>query len=161
MSVRDNLAYGDPAVSQGEIEVVTRALGLHHRIEVFPEGYDTVVGERGAPVREATAQWICIARALVTRPGILLLDDATAPLPPAREAEVVRGILSLTDETTIVAVANRPAPLVLAEEVVVMEMGAIVDAGPLDRLSRESDAFGRVLTGWVAADRSIARDESP
>lgn len=148
MSVFDNVVYGSPASSLADVQRITAALGVHDEISNLPHGYDTLLGETGAVVPTSLGQCISIARALLASPDVLLLDDVTAPLPPSLERTVVEGLLRLTDDTTVVAVAARPSLLALADDIVFLEHGAVSAHGTFDELVAESSAFRDLLEAW-------------
>lgn len=155
MSVRENLTYGSPDVDDAHLFAVTGALGLHEEILALVEGYDTVVGEStGVALPPELAQWISIARAFVTGPDVVLLDDVTASLPPSIERRVVAGLRDITHTTTVIAVANRPALLSLADVVVVLDGGRLADSGTFEELRGRSPVLVDLLRSWqLAPDR--------
>ncbi len=154
MTVRENLTYSSPHAAQVDVEHITRTLGVHDNIVALPDGYDTRVGALGTEISAALAQGISIARAFVGRPRILLLDDVTAPFPPAAEREIAAGITELSRDITVVVVAARPALLALADDIVVLERGTVVAHGGFDELAARSSAFQSLLEQW-RLDRAI------
>ncbi len=152
-TVLDNLRYGRPDATREEVVEVTRALRLHDRLLTLPDGYDTSLGAGGLLVPVPTAQWICIGRALVTLPRLLLLDDVTAPMPPQMQSSVVEGIRAMTARTTIVAVANRPALLSLCDRIVVLVDGEVAAVGTRDEL-RHDRSFVDATAVWGLEESS-------
>ncbi len=156
MSVFDNIVYGNPAATVEEVERITRELGAHDDIRALPDGYQTKVGEAAFTLPMSLAQIVSIARALARKPGVLLLDDITAPLPPGTERSVVEGMRRLTEDVTIVAVAARPALLALADDIVFLERGVVTARGSFEDLMAESEGFRKLLAEW-RLDRNLRR----
>jgi ATP-binding cassette, subfamily B, bacterial len=148
MSVIDNITYGATDASPDDVRRIGRALAIDADIAALPDGYATVVGETGVAIPLALAQCVSIARALVRRPGILLLDDVTAPLPPAVERTVVEGLRNLTRDMTVIAVASRPALLALADDIVLLDRGNVRGRGTFEQLTHESAAFRQFVLAW-------------
>ena len=153
-SVLDNMRYGTDAANCDDVEAVARTLGIHDEIVALPDGYDTRVGSSGVDVSASMAQGISIARAFVGRPQILLLDDVTAPFPPSIERQIAAGITELARDITVVVAAARPALLALADDIVVLDDGAVVGHGTFDELARDSRHFRTLLEQW-RLDRAI------
>ena len=128
-TVADNIAYANPEATREEIETAARRAQAQGFIERLPAGYETMVGERGLTLSGGQRQRIAIARALLADPRILILDDATSSVDAQTEAEIKRGLQeALSDRTTFI-VAHRLSTISLADEVVVMDEGRIVDRG--------------------------------
>ncbi|HET9051554.1 MAG TPA: ABC transporter ATP-binding protein [Candidatus Dormibacteraeota bacterium] len=127
-TVRENIALG-AAVDAGAIEEAARIAQAHAFVERMVDGYDTVLGERGLTVSGGQRQRIAIARALVRRPRLLVLDDATSAVDPTVEAAILAGLRGLTG-TTVVMVANRPSTIAIADRAVLIEDGTVSAAGP-------------------------------
>jgi ABC-type multidrug transport system fused ATPase/permease subunit len=128
-TVANNIAYANPEATREEIETAARRAQAQGFIERLPAGYETMVGERGLTLSGGQRQRIAIARALLADPRILILDDATSSVDAQTEAEIKRGLQeALSDRTTFI-VAHRLSTISLADEVVVMDEGRIVDRG--------------------------------
>ncbi len=128
-TIADNIAYANPEATREEIETAARRAQAQGFIERLPAGYETLVGERGLTLSGGQRQRIAIARALLADPRILILDDATSSVDAQTEAEIKRGLQeALSDRTTFI-VAHRLSTISLADEVVVMDEGRIVDRG--------------------------------
>ncbi|MEM9514827.1 MAG: ABC transporter ATP-binding protein [Actinomycetota bacterium] len=153
-SVRDNLRYGSDDAHDGNVVAVCQTLGIHDEITALPDGYDTMVGSTGVEVSQAVAQGISIARAFTGQSDVLLLDDVTAPFSPVDEQRIARGIAELSAGLTVVVVAARPALLSLADDIVVLDRGALVGHGTFDDLARRSPHFRDLLEQW-RLDRAI------
>ncbi len=146
-TVRSNIAYGRPDASDAQIEAAARATQAHEFIEKLPQGYGTVVGERGLTLSGGQRQRIALARALLYDPRILILDDATSAVDARTEESIhdaLRGILA--DRTTLL-VAHRQSTLHLADRIVVVEHGTVVESGTHDELLARSATYRTLLSG--------------
>ena len=122
-SVRDNIAFGVPDVTDELVEAAARAAQAHEFIEQLPDGYDTVIGERGITLSGGQRQRLAIARALVIDPRILILDDATASVDATTEALIRAGLAEAMRGRTTIVIAHRLSTIALADEIVVLEHG--------------------------------------
>ena len=128
-SVRDNLLYGKPDATQGEIEAATRAAYIHDRIMELPNGYDTVAGERGAHFSGGERQRLAIARVILHQPRILILDEATSALDTTSERYVQAALQPLMRERTTLVIAHRLSTIMAADVIYVVDHGRIVEDG--------------------------------
>ncbi|MEO1063244.1 MAG: ABC transporter ATP-binding protein [Actinomycetota bacterium] len=133
-TLRDNIAYGTPDASDGDIVDAAVAAAIHDRIEELPEGYDTVVGERGTRLSGGERQRVAIARVLLSDPKVLLLDEATSALDTASERRIQRALSTLVRDRTTIAVAHRLSTIQAADAIHVIERGRIVESGTHDEL---------------------------
>ncbi|HEX2128647.1 MAG TPA: ABC transporter ATP-binding protein [Solirubrobacterales bacterium] len=133
-SVADNIAYASADATQEEIERAARRAQAHEFITRLPEGYETVIGERGLTLSGGQRQRVAIARALLADPRILILDDATSSVDARTEEEIKRGLREVMAGRTTFVVAHRLSTISLADEIVVMDGGRIVDRGTHDEL---------------------------
>jgi ATP-binding cassette subfamily B protein len=133
-TVAGNIAYARPGASREQIEAAARRAQAHDFITGLPDGYDTVVGERGLTLSGGQRQRVAIARALLAQPRILILDDATSSVDARTEAEIKRGLREAMEGRTTFIVAHRLSTISLAEEIVVIDRGRIVDRGTHDEL---------------------------
>jgi ATP-binding cassette subfamily B protein len=146
-TVRSNIAYGRPGASDEEIEAAARAAQAHEFIERLPLGYATVVGERGFTLSGGQRQRVALARALLSRPRLLVLDDATSAVDASVEKAVHDGLREVMAGRTIVLIAHRRSTLHLADRIVIMEQGRVVEQGTHDELMASSATYGPLLAG--------------
>ena len=125
-SVRDNIAYGRPEPDQAAIEAAARAARAHEFIVQLPQGYDTVIGDRGVRLSGGQQQRLALARALLKDPPILILDEATAMFDPQGEAEFLEACRDAFRHRTVILITHRPASLAAADRIVRMERGRVV-----------------------------------
>jgi ABC-type multidrug transport system fused ATPase/permease subunit len=143
-TVRENIAFGAPYATQEEIEHAARLAQAHEFVEALPQGYDTVIGERGITLSGGQRQRLAIARALVVDPRILILDDATASVDATTEARIRLGLREAMRGRTTVIIAHRLSTIALADEVVVLEHGAVAARGTHDQLIEASDVYREI-----------------
>ncbi len=128
-SIRANLRYARPDATDAEIEAAARAANIHDFIAALPEGYDTVVGERGYRLSGGEKQRVAIARALLKDPAILILDEATSSVDSATERAIQDALERLTRGRTVLAIAHRLSTVLRADLILVVERGRIVEQG--------------------------------
>jgi len=143
-SVHANVAYGRPAATRAEVEAAARAANAHEFVAQLPQGYDTMLGERGARLSGGQRQRIAIARALLRDPPILLLDEATSALDPESERLVQDAIDRLMRDRTVLVVAHRLATVLDADEIVVLDAGRLVERGTHQALLAENGLYRRL-----------------
>ena len=152
-SVRDNLRVGCPSATDGELEVEGRAAHADGFIRALPRGYDTPVGERGVTLSGGQRQRLCLARALVSRAPVLVLDEATSSLDPESEAEVQRALAELLPGRTALVIAHRLSTVVSADRICVMEAGRVVEQGTHAALLAHGGTYARL---WALQNREAA-----
>jgi ATP-binding cassette subfamily B protein len=157
-TVRENLAFGRPDATDDEIREAARLAQAHEFVERLPDGYDTVIGERGITLSGGQRQRLAIARALVVDPRILILDDATASVDPTTEARIRLGLKEAMRGRTTVIIAHRLSTIALADEIVVLDHGRIVARGGHDEVLAESAVY-REIYEHGRVERSIAEQE--
>jgi ATP-binding cassette subfamily B protein len=128
-SILANIRYGRPAASTAEVEEAARAAYIHDRITEFPDGYDTIVGERGYRLSGGEKQRLAIARVLLHDPRFLILDEATSALDTASEREVQKALDTLMGSRTTIAIAHRLSTIVNADIINVIDAGHLVESG--------------------------------
>jgi ATP-binding cassette subfamily B protein len=145
VSINDNIAYGRPEVSRDAVVAAARAAGADGFIRDLPDGYDTVVGERGYTLSGGQRQRIAIARALVMNPPVLVLDDATSAIDVTVEKRIHESLRNQMRGRTTLIVAHRLSTISLADRVLLMENGRVVAEGTHEFLLATDPRYGRVL----------------
>jgi ABC-type multidrug transport system fused ATPase/permease subunit len=145
-SIRENIAYGKPTATQAEIEEAARKANAHEFITSFPEGYDTVVGERGIQLSGGQRQRIAIARAVLKDPAILILDEATSALDTASEKLVQDALDKLMQGRTSLVIAHRLSTVRNADRILVLDKGTVVDSGTHDELIADTQGLYHMLS---------------
>jgi ATP-binding cassette, subfamily B, bacterial len=163
-----NISYGRPSATLAEVEEAARAAYIHDRIMEFPDGYDTVVGERGYRLSGGEKQRLAIARVLLHDPRILILDEATSALDTASEREVQKALDALMGSRTTIAIAHRLSTIVNANVINVIDGGRVVESGSHQELLRQGGLYaelyqeqfegGRVQ--WRCPDGDVLADGS-
>jgi ABC-type multidrug transport system fused ATPase/permease subunit len=144
-SIRENIAYGKPAATDAEIEAAARKANAHAFITSFPEGYETVVGERGIKLSGGQRQRIAIARAILKDPVILVLDEATSSLDAASESLVQEALDNLMRNRTSFIIAHRLSTIRHADKIVVLDKGKVVESGTHEELINLPEGLYRNL----------------
>ena len=157
-SVAENMAYAHPEATQEEIETAARRAQAHGFIENLPDGYATLVGERGLTLSGGQRQRIAIARALLADPRILILDDATSSVDARTEAAIKRGLREVMAGRTTFIVAHRMSTISLADEIVVMDAGTIVDRGSHEELLERCPLYAEIAEHGMADSVFLQRD---
>ena len=157
-SVAENIAYAHPEATQEEIETAARRAQAHGFIESLPDGYATLVGERGLTLSGGQRQRIAIARALLADPRILILDDATSSVDARTEAAIKRGLREVMAGRTTFIVAHRMSTISLADEIVVMDAGTIVDRGSHEELLERCPLYAEIAEHGMADSVFLQRD---
>jgi ATP-binding cassette subfamily B protein len=150
VSIRENIAYGRADANLDEIISAAKAANAHEFIEQLPEGYDTVVGERGYTLSGGQRQRIAIARTLLVNPPILILDDATSAIDVHVEAEIHDALESLLEHRTTLVIAHRISTIALADRVILLEEGRVVAEGTHEELLASVPLYAEVLAQTTA-----------
>ncbi len=146
-TVRENIAYGRPDATDAEIEAAARTAAAHEFVMALPEGYDTMVGERGLTLSGGQRQRIALARAILTDPRILILDDATSAIDATIEEAVHDALRDVLADRTTLLIAHRRSTLHLADRIVVLDGGRVVEQGTHAELVQRSARYRTLLSG--------------
>ena len=165
-SILANIRYGRPAASMAEVEEAARAAYIHDRVMEFPDGYDTIVGERGYRLSGGEKQRLAIARVLLHDPRILIMDEATSALDTASEREVQKALDTLMGSRTTIAIAHRLSTIVNADVINVIDAGRVVESGTHRSLLRQGGVYASLYQGqfeggkiqWRCPDGDIMAD---
>lgn len=144
-TIRENIEYGKPGATQPEIEEAARKANAHDFIVSFPEGYDTVVGERGIKLSGGQRQRIAIARAILKDPVILVLDEATSSLDSASESLVQEALDNLMKNRTSFVIAHRLSTIRNADKIIVLDKGHVIESGTHQQLLANEDGLYKSL----------------
>ncbi|WP_347817944.1 ABC transporter ATP-binding protein/permease [uncultured Planktomarina sp.] len=139
-----NIAYGRDAATRAEIEQAAKAAQIHDFVQSLPNGYDTMVGERGLKLSGGEKQRVGIARSLLKNPPILLLDEATSALDTQTEHEIQESLIQMGQGRTVMIIAHRLSTVVHADRIVVLEQGQIVESGSHDELLAQEGRYSHL-----------------
>ncbi len=156
-TVRGNIAFG-VLVDDDDVVGAAQLAGAHDFIRELPEGYDTILGERGTSLSGGQRQRIALARALVRKPRLLILDDATSAVDPSVEARILERLRDSELPSTVVIVAYRTSSIALADEVIFIDEGQIVAHGTHGELTRDVPGYARIVEAY--AEDSATRGEA-
>lgn len=157
-TIASNIAYSHAGASQEEIERAAKLAQASDFIDALPDGYETVVGERGLTLSGGQRQRVAIARALLANPRILILDDATSSLDATTEQQIRAGLTEAMAGRTTFVIGHRLSTISLADDCLLMEHGRILDRGTVDELTDRSPLF-RELTGGSGDDPRFVPDD--
>jgi ATP-binding cassette subfamily B protein len=144
-SVHENIAYARADASREEVEQAARAAQADDFIRALPDGYDTLVGERGLTLSGGQRQRISIARAILAQPRILILDDATSSVDASTEQQIKLALRDLMEGRTTFVIAHRLSTIALANDIVVLENGRIADRGTHEQLLERSELYREIV----------------
>ena len=144
-SVKSNIAFAKPDAVQADLERAAKLAGAHDFILRLPNGYDTLIGERGFSLSGGQRQRIAIARAIISDPRVLILDDATSAVDPSKEGEIRDAMRTVMSGRTTIVIAHRPGTIALAERVVFIDNSTIAAIGKHDELVATNDRYREVL----------------
>ncbi|MBA4862700.1 ABC transporter ATP-binding protein [Streptomyces sp. PSKA54] len=147
-TVAENIAIGRPDATREEIEQAAKAIGAHDFISALPDGYDTDVRKRGGRISAGQRQLVAFARALLADPAVLILDEATSSLDTPGERAVQRAMHTVLNGRTAVVIAHRLSTVEIADRVLVMEHGRIVEDGPPSELIAGTGRFADLHRAW-------------
>ncbi|MGW2226092.1 ABC transporter ATP-binding protein [Streptomyces formicae] len=162
-TIRANIAYGHPEATQEQIETAARAAQADRFISELPEGYDTTVGEQGLTLSGGQRQRIALARAILTDPRLLVLDDATSAVDARVEHEIHEALKQVMAGRTTLLIAHRRSTLGLADRIAVLDEGRLADIGTHEELQERSALYRRLLTdpdelGGVSPGHTLPAD---
>jgi ATP-binding cassette subfamily B protein len=163
-SVRDNIAYGRPDASMDEIVAAAEVAEAHEFVMMLPHGYDTVVGERGQKLSGGQRQRISIARAVLTDPPILILDEATSAVDNETEAAIQRSLERISRDRTTLVIAHRLSTIRHADCIYVIDAGRVTEAGTHEELLALGGtyrALWNVQTGEAVQHQAHVHDDRP
>jgi ATP-binding cassette subfamily B protein len=147
-TIAENIAFGCPDATRSEIEEVARAAQAHEFIMSFKDGYDTRVGERGVTLSGGQRQRLALARAFLTDPHILILDDSTSAIDSATEDRIQRAIQRATVDRTTFLITHRLSQIRWADLIIVMRKGKVAAVGSHEQLLRESQAYRNIFARY-------------
>jgi ATP-binding cassette subfamily B multidrug efflux pump len=150
-TVRDNVRYGRPEATEDEVVAAARAAQAHAFITSFPGGYDSLVGQRGVNLSGGQKQRIAIARALLARPKILILDDSTSAVDVETEAEIEAALEQLMDDSTTFVIAQRISTVLNADKIVVLDGGQIAAEGMHGELMASSPIYREIYESQLGS----------
>jgi subfamily B ATP-binding cassette protein HlyB/CyaB len=157
-TVRENIALGDPGMSMDRVITAAELAGAHEFIVNLPEGYGTVIGERGASLSGGQKQRIAIARALIGNPRILIFDEATSALDYESEAAIQANMMRISHDRTVVLIAHRLSTLRTADRIITVEQGRLIEDGTHESLMR---AGGRYAELWRLQSGDPGKSSAP
>lgn len=136
-TVRENIRFSDPSISQEQVEAAAKLADIHEDILEFPDGYETAVGERGVSLSGGQKQRISIARAILTNPELMILDDSLSAVDAKTEESILSGLKEMRQDQTTIISAHRISSVMHAEEIIVIDEGTIVERGTHDQLLQQ------------------------
>jgi ATP-binding cassette, subfamily B, bacterial len=143
-SIKDNILYGRPEATDVEVEKVAKRAQAHAFISAFPEGYNTIVGERGVKLSGGQRQRVAIARAMIKDAPILILDEATSALDSESEVAIQKALHELMEGKTVIAIAHRLSTLREMDRIIVIENGKIIEDGTHEMLAKAGGTYARL-----------------
>ena len=158
-TIRDNIAFAEPEAATEDVVRASTLAGAHEFISRLPEGYDTMLGEAGLSLSGGQRQRIAIARAILSRPRVLILDDATSAVDPTKEHEIREALEEVTSGTTTIIIGHRPATIALADRVLLIDDGRVAAEGTHEELLATSAAYRTVLAQAEAAEAELTTTE--
>lgn len=151
-TIRDNIAFGRPEATMDEVIASAQAASAHEFITAFPQGYDTPVGERGTTLSGGQKQRVAIARALLLDPRILILDDSTSSVDLQTEAHIQRALDRLMQGRTSFVIAQRISTVINADQILVLDKGAVVARGKHESLMEDSPIYAEIYNSQLVGD---------
>ena len=159
-TVAANIAFAEPNATMERIQNAAQLAGADDFIRQLPDGYATILGERGYSLSGGQRQRIAIARAILANPRVLILDDATSAVDPAKEHEIREAMATVMHNRTTVVIAHRPSTIALADNVLLLDEGRVAAHGTHDELIRTSARYREVLASLSSRDTEADADDS-
>ncbi len=156
-SIRSNIAFAEPEASDERVRWAAAMAGADEFVSAMPDGYSTVIGERGLSLSGGQRQRIALARAILADPRVLILDDATSSVDPTKEHEITEALSEVMRGRTTIVIAHRPSTIALADRVVLLDQGRIVAEGTHPELLVSSARYREVL---ARAEETVSREPS-
>jgi ATP-binding cassette subfamily B protein len=150
-SIAENIAFGRPEATQAEIEAAARAAQAHEFITAFEKGYGALLGERGVTLSGGERQRIALARALLSNPRILILDDSTSSIDSATEDQIQQALFRAARGRTTILITHRLSQIRWADQILVLRRGRVAAAGSHDELMHTADSYRRIFTRYEGA----------
>src|SRR6185369_16254145 len=147
-TIAENIAFGRPSATREEIEAAARAIGADEFIQTLPEGYDTDVRKRGGRLSAGQRQLVAFARGFLADPAVLILDEATSSLDIPSERLVQRAMRTILADRTAFVIAHRLSTVEIADRVLVIEDGRVVEDGPPAELIADGGRYAALHTQW-------------
>lgn len=158
-TIRNNITYGTGRdVADGEVEAAARAAAIHDVILSFPDGYDTMVGERGVTLSGGQKQRVTVARTLLKDPAILILDDATSSVDTGTDASIRAALRGLMRGRTTFIIAHRVQSVMEADQILVMEGGRVIQRGRHEQLAEEEGVYRRIFELQMQIEADLERE---
>lgn len=150
-SIRDNIVLGRSSVSEREVEEIVRIAGLSKDVDRFPDRLDTLIGERGVSLSGGQKQRIALARALITKPELLILDDAFSHLDSETEEEIFENVQGQLSKTTTLIISHRLSAVRRADRIIVMDAGQIIEQGNHASLVKLEGVYANLFQNQLLA----------
>ncbi|WP_437833303.1 ABC transporter ATP-binding protein (plasmid) [Niallia taxi] len=151
-TIRDNITYGKPDAAQEEVELAAKAACAHEFIMSMPDGYDTMLGQRGINLSGGQKQRISIARALLVRPSILILDDSTSAVDLGTESRIQKALGELLEKSTSFIIAQRISSVLEADKIMVLEDGRVCAEGTHEQLMKDSEVYQEIYRSQLGKE---------
>ena len=148
-TIAENISFGAPTgATREQVEQAAREAQAHDFIMALPEGYDTVIGERGVTLSGGQRQRLAIARAFMTNPRILILDDSTSAIDSATEDQIQRAMRRILEGRTTLLITHRLSQIRWADRIIVLRNGELVDQGSHDELLQRSESYQHIFARY-------------